>query len=86
MIGHGEEFGDDSAFGASCYTQAVDMLVDIGSTGTSLVNMGRALCRVATLQETFALTFEDTFLASVIRMEDEIREYQAQRKKLESRR
>lgn len=32
------------------------------------------------------MTFEDTFLASVLRMEDEIREYQAQRKKLESRR
>ncbi|TFY56623.1 hypothetical protein EVJ58_g7528 [Rhodofomes roseus] len=68
MIKHGEEFGDESAF------------------GTSLMSMGRALCKVATLQETFAMTFEDTFLASVFRMEDEIKEYQAQRKKLESRR
>lgn len=50
------------------------------------MGMGRALCKVATLQETFAMTFEDTFLASIFRMEDEIREYQAQRKKLESRR
>lgn len=54
--------------------------------GTSLVGMGRALCKVATLQETFALSFEDTFLASINRAEDEIKEYQAQRKKLESRR
>ncbi|OSX56972.1 hypothetical protein POSPLADRAFT_1186266 [Postia placenta MAD-698-R-SB12] len=68
MIKHGEEFGEDSAF------------------GTSLVGMGRALCKVATLQETFALSFEDTFLASINRAEDEIKEYQAQRKKLESRR
>lgn len=32
------------------------------------------------------MTFEDTYLASIFHMEDEIREYQAQRKKLESRR
>ena len=50
------------------------------------MSMGRALCKVATLQETFAMTFEDTYLASIYHMEDEIREYQAQRKKLESRR
>ncbi|KZT05055.1 BAR-domain-containing protein [Laetiporus sulphureus 93-53] len=68
MIRHGEEFGEDSAF------------------GTSLVSMGRAHCKIATLQETFAMTFEDTYLTSILRMEDEIKEYQAQRKKLESRR
>ncbi|KAJ3540374.1 hypothetical protein NM688_g6235 [Phlebia brevispora] len=68
MIQHGEEFGEDSAF------------------GTSLVNLGRAHCQVAALQEAFALQFDDTFLASIRRAEDEIKEYQAQRKKLESRR
>ncbi|KAF7795739.1 hypothetical protein EIP86_006906 [Pleurotus ostreatoroseus] len=68
MIQHGEEFGEDSAF------------------GTSLVNLGRAHCQVAALQEAFALQFDDTFLASIRQAEDEIREYQAQRKKLESRR
>ncbi|CCM01681.1 uncharacterized protein FIBRA_03745 [Fibroporia radiculosa] len=68
MIKHGEEFGEDSAF------------------GTSLVSLGRAHCQVATLQETFAMTFEDTYLASLRLTEDEIKEYQAQRKKLESRR
>ncbi|KAI0920213.1 hypothetical protein AcV5_010014 [Taiwanofungus camphoratus] len=68
MIKHGEEFGDDSAF------------------GISLVNMGRAHCKIATLQETFAMRFEDTYLSSITQMEDEIKEYQAQRKKLESRR
>jgi len=68
MIRHGEEFGEESAY------------------GTSLVSMGRAHCKIATLQETFAMTFEDTFLASIHRSEDEIKEYQIQRKKLDSRR
>lgn len=48
--------------------------------------MGRAHCKIATLQETFAMRFEDTYLSSITQMEDEIKEYQAQRKKLESRR
>ncbi|KAH9936929.1 BAR-domain-containing protein [Amylocystis lapponica] len=68
MIKHGEEFGDDSAY------------------GVSLVNFGRAHCRIATLQETFAMLLEDTYLSSIQRTEDEIREYQTQRKRLESRR
>ncbi|KAL4244252.1 hypothetical protein ABKN59_010043 [Abortiporus biennis] len=68
MIQHGEEFGDESAF------------------GNSLVSMGRAQCKIATLQETHAISFEETFLASIKRAEDEIKEYQLQRKKLDSRR
>lgn len=50
------------------------------------MNMGRALCKIATLQETFAMSFEDSFLAGIHRAEDEIKEYQLQRKKLDSRR
>ena len=68
MIKHGEEFGDDSAY------------------GRSLVSLGRAHCSIASLQESFAATFEETYLTSVRQSEDEIKEYQAQRKKLESRR
>ena len=51
-----------------------------------MVTLGRAHCQVATLQDAFALRFEDTYLASLHRTEDEIKEYQAQRKKLDSRR
>ena len=54
--------------------------------GTSLVSLGKAHCQAATLQEAFALHFEETYLASLKRTEDEIREYQNQRKKLDSRR
>ena len=68
MIKHGEEFGEDSAY------------------GQSLVSLGRAHCNIATLQESFALTFEETYLTAVRQSEDEIKEYQMQRKKLESRR
>ncbi|EKM52757.1 uncharacterized protein PHACADRAFT_176772 [Phanerochaete carnosa HHB-10118-sp] len=68
MIQHGEEFGDDSAF------------------GTSLVSLGRAHCQIATLQESYSVLFQDTYLASLQRAEDDIKEYQAQRKKLDSRR
>ena len=68
MIKHGEEFGEDSAY------------------GQSLVSFGRAHCNVASLQESYALTLEETYLTAVRQSEDEIKEYQAQRKKLESRR
>ncbi|KAI0742424.1 hypothetical protein C8Q80DRAFT_906683 [Daedaleopsis nitida] len=68
MIKHGEEFGDDSAY------------------GQCLVNFGRAHCSIASLQESFATTFEETYLTAIRQSEDEIKEYQMQRKKLESRR
>lgn len=87
MIQHGEEFGDDSAFGAYpriCQLFSVDP--DVASPGTSMVGLGRAHCQVAALQEAFSLRFDDTYLASLRRAEDEIKEYQTQRKKLDSRR
>lgn len=56
------------------------------SVGTSLVKFGQGMCRLATLQETQALTFKDTFSASLKMYHDEIKEYHIQRKKLESRR
>jgi SWI/SNF-related matrix-associated actin-dependent regulator of chromatin subfamily D len=54
--------------------------------GSSLVRFGRAQCKIAMLQEAFGLTFKDTFSRALARYEDEISEYQTQRKKLESRR
>lgn len=89
MMQHGDEFGEDSAFGGwhvPSYDTGTQSLTGCGALGTSLVALGRAHCQVATLQEAFALNFEETYLASLQRAEDEIKEYQAQRKKLESRR
>ncbi|KAJ7913976.1 hypothetical protein B0H13DRAFT_2659425 [Mycena leptocephala] len=54
--------------------------------GNSLVTLGRAHCKVATLQEAFAQSFHDSFMASLVRFADDIKEYEALRKKLESRR
>jgi hypothetical protein len=50
------------------------------------VKFGQGMCRLATLQETKALTFKDTFSASLRMYHDEIKEYHVQKKKLESRR
>jgi hypothetical protein len=50
------------------------------------VTLGRAHCKVATLQEAFAQSFHDSFMASLVRFADDIKEYEALRKKLESRR
>ncbi|THU93410.1 BAR-domain-containing protein [Dendrothele bispora CBS 962.96] len=54
--------------------------------GMSLVKFGRAHCQVATLQEAYAVTFRDTYLASIEKFQEDIREYEAVKKKLESRR
>ncbi|KAI0094225.1 hypothetical protein BDY19DRAFT_911876 [Irpex rosettiformis] len=54
--------------------------------GTSLVALGKAHSKVAILQEAFALNLGMTYIASLQQAEDEIKEYQAQRKKMESRR
>ncbi|KAK0483375.1 BAR-domain-containing protein [Armillaria novae-zelandiae] len=54
--------------------------------GTSLVKLGRAHCKIATLQEAYALTFRDTYIASLESFGNEVKEYEHQRKKLESRR
>ena len=54
--------------------------------GTSLVKLGEAYSKVAMLQEAFALTFQDTFLASIKNFGADIKDYEQQRKKLESRR
>jgi hypothetical protein len=50
------------------------------------VKLGRAHCKVATLQEAYALTLKDTFLASMDQSKEDIKEYEALRKRLDSRR
>lgn len=54
-------------------------------SGNALVKLGGAHCKIATLQEAFALTFKDTFLVSMEKFRDEIKEYELLRKKLDSR-
>ncbi|KAL4078045.1 hypothetical protein J3A83DRAFT_4186284 [Scleroderma citrinum] len=54
--------------------------------GTSLTTLGRAHCKIATLQEAYALTLRDTFLTSCERFLQDIKDYEHQRKKLDTRR
>ncbi|KAJ3837334.1 hypothetical protein F5878DRAFT_622636 [Lentinula raphanica] len=54
--------------------------------GSCLTKLGRAHCKIATLQETYAITFRDTFMASIEKFGDEIKEFDHMKKKLESRR
>jgi hypothetical protein len=54
--------------------------------GTSLVKLGEAHSKVAMLQGAYALTFQDTFLASIKNFGEDFKDYEHQRKKLESRR
>ena len=90
MIGHGEEFGPDSSFGEFLQDRPQQMTVlknkMMKFLGRALVKLGRAHCKVATLQEAYALTLKDTFLASMDQFKGDIKEYEILRKKLDSKR
>jgi hypothetical protein len=89
MMSHGDDFGDDSAFGqlqsifwsilCSCVCTHV-------VSGQSLSKFGRAHCKIATLQESFSLVFHDTYLARLASSLEDIEDYSSQRRKLDSRR
>lgn len=85
MIAHGEEFREDSIFGAFV-NHSTRCSTHIWLSGNALVKLGRAHCKIATLQEAYALTFKDTFLTSMERFKGEIKEYELLKKKLESQR
>jgi BAR domain len=84
MVSHGEEYGDSSAIGMSHFGLASKLF--LFGIGQSLFNLGRAHCRIATLQESFAHAFRDTYLASLEGALEEFTDYASQRKKLDSRR
>lgn len=50
------------------------------------MKFGRAHCKVATLQEAYAVTFKDTFITSLQGFGDRIKDFEHLKKKLESRR
>jgi BAR domain len=86
MITHGKEFSETSAFGTLRHAYHPGYFATSINTGSSLVQLGRAHCKVATLQDAFALTLKATFMTSLEKFTDEIKEYEVQRKKLDSRR
>ena len=87
MIVHGEEFGEDSIFGVFVDHSRCGSVLNTYLSGNALVKLGRAHCKIATLQEAYALTFKDTFITSMERFKEEIKEYELlKKKKLETRR
>ena len=59
---------------------------DDSEFGSALVRFGRAQCKIATLQESYSVTLRDTFLLSMDKFKEDVKQYELQRKKLESRR
>jgi hypothetical protein len=56
------------------------------TTGQALVSFGRAFCNVATAQEALGRSLAGSFIAALQRFVDQIKDYEADRKKLETRR
>ena len=87
LISHGNDFGDEAAFGRSdCVSFWASSLTAPFCTGQALGKLGRAHCKIAQLQEDYADRFRDTFLTSLATLEEVVRDYSVQRKKLDSRR
>jgi SWI/SNF-related matrix-associated actin-dependent regulator of chromatin subfamily D len=55
-------------------------------TGQALVRFGRAFCNVATAQEALGRSLGSTFIIALQRFLDQIKDYELERKKLETRR
>ncbi|KAF8654729.1 hypothetical protein AX16_003385 [Volvariella volvacea WC 439] len=70
---------------ASCSSRLLASQLFV-NTGNSLIKMGRAHSKIATIQEAYALTFQDTYMIPLQKFGERIKEYDQQRKKLDSRR
>ncbi|KAJ2936365.1 hypothetical protein H1R20_g728, partial [Candolleomyces eurysporus] len=84
-VGDADKFLPIDALGIVMISHG-EQFADDSMFGNSLIKLGRAHSKVAMLQEAYALTFKDTFIASIERFRGEIKEYEALRKKLDSRR
>lgn len=56
------------------------------STGQALTKFGQAHFKLATLQDQYSEEFRETYLASLERYRQEVKEYHGVRRKLKSRR
>lgn len=98
MISHGDEFGESSVYGQFVSGVATHdwlhrLMLPCGHCafsilylGSSLVNFGRVHVKIASLQEDYASSLQDTYLRQLEDGTATIQEYRAQRKKLDSRR
>lgn len=92
MISHGEEFGEQSAYGTTAPFSDHILVLGLESdhhpafAGQSLYKFGRAHVKIAGIQEKYSETLKETYLAALEESRDEMKEYYAVRKKLKSRR
>jgi BAR domain len=87
MVHHGEDFAEDSLLGTlSSVLSALLMLKRDVTIGQALVSFGRAFCNVATAQEALGRSLASSFIIALQRFIDQIKDYEAERKKLETRR
>jgi len=54
--------------------------------GQVLVSFGRAFCNVATVQEALSRSLSSSLIVALQRFLDQIKDYEVERKKLETRR
>ncbi|KAI0298970.1 hypothetical protein B0F90DRAFT_1818303 [Multifurca ochricompacta] len=80
-----EKFLPREAFGISMAQHGEDFAED-SLLGQALVSFGRAFCNVATAQEALGRTLASSFIIALQRFLDQIKDYDAERKKLETRR
>ena len=82
MVQHG---GRISSRYAIIYLTLFVCLV-LSTTGQALVRLGRAFCNVATAQEALGRSLGSTFIIALQRFLDQIKDYEVERKTLETRR
>lgn len=73
------------AFGMTMVRHGEDF-ADDSLLGQALVRFGRAFCNVATAQEALGRSLGSSFIIALQRFLDQIKDYEAERKKLETRR
>ncbi|KAH9039126.1 hypothetical protein EDB85DRAFT_1930788 [Lactarius pseudohatsudake] len=73
------------AFGVTMVRHGEDF-ADDSLLGQALVKFGRAFCNVATAQEALGRSLGSTFIIALQRFLDQVKDYEVERKKLETRR
>lgn len=87
MVRHGEDFAEDSLLGNHGITRPVPISGStMCTTGQVLITFGRAFGNVATAQEALGRSLGSTFIVALQRFLDQIKDYEGERKKLETRR
>jgi len=65
---------------------SVYSLLTVNTAGQALVIFGRAFCNIATAQEALGRSLTSSLIIALQRFLDQIKEYEVERKKLETRR